>query len=144
MEATVVRGSRNRAGGGPALTDYGLASRRQAVWWGDPRSSSSSPLSLLLLHYLHLHHLLLLRRPFSFPRPPALPCWPHSRSLDLSFPLSIALVLSLLRGRDRVRGARSANDERRPAVSRQGRWEKDAGRKGSTEGHPPKRSIRSE
>jgi len=29
--ATVVRGSRNRAGGGPALTDYGLASRRQAV-----------------------------------------------------------------------------------------------------------------
>lgn len=34
--ATVVRGSRNRAGGGPALTDYGLASRRQAVWWGGP------------------------------------------------------------------------------------------------------------
>lgn len=44
--ATVVRGSRNRAGGGPALTDYGLASRRQVVWWGDPRSSTS-PLSLL-------------------------------------------------------------------------------------------------
>ena len=42
--ATVVRGSRNRAGGGPALTDYGLASRRQAAWWGGPRSSS--PLSL--------------------------------------------------------------------------------------------------
>lgn len=35
--ATVVRGSRNRAGGGPALTDYGLASRRQAVWWGGPQ-----------------------------------------------------------------------------------------------------------
>lgn len=42
--ATVVRGSRNRAGGGPALTDYGLASRRQPAWWGGPRSSS--PLSL--------------------------------------------------------------------------------------------------
>lgn len=37
VEATVVRGSRNRAGGGPALTDYGLASRRQAVWWGGPQ-----------------------------------------------------------------------------------------------------------
>jgi len=35
--ATVVRGSRNRAGGGPALTDYRLASRRQAVWWGGPQ-----------------------------------------------------------------------------------------------------------
>ena len=34
--ATVVRGSRNRAGGGPALTDYGLASRRQPAWWGAP------------------------------------------------------------------------------------------------------------
>lgn len=74
--ATVVRGSRNRAGGGPALTDYGLASRRQPAWWGAP--------GVVVLFPSRLLHS------FSFPRLPALPCSVSLCSAPFCFVLSLA------------------------------------------------------
>lgn len=84
--ATVVRGSRNRAGGGPALTDYGLASRRQPAWWGAP--------GVVVLFPSRLLHS------FSFPRLPALPC--YALPLALSSPTSF-FTSSTLYTRVRVR-----------------------------------------
>ena len=78
--ATVVRGSRNRAGGGPALTDYGLASRRQPAWWGAP--------GVVVLFPSRLRHS------FSFPRLPALPC--YALPLALSSPTSFFTSFTLL------------------------------------------------
>lgn len=86
MVATVVRGSRNRAGGGPALTDYGLASRRQPAWWGAP--------GVVVLFPSRLLHS------FSFPRLPALPC--YALPLALSSPTSF-FTSSTLYTRVRVR-----------------------------------------
>lgn len=118
--ATVVRGSRNRAGGGPALTDYGLASRRQVEWWGNPRSSTS-PLSLLS----------------TSPPPPTVLVSSLVRSsllVSLALVRSLlpaTLVLSLLRGRDRVHSARPANDEAvRPRGSGEGKEREEKGREG--------------
>lgn len=88
--ATVVRGSRNRAGGGPALTDYGLASRRQPVWWGAP--------GVVVLFPSRLLHS------FSFPRLPALPC--YALPLALSSPTLLFSPLPLytrVRSRSRPR-----------------------------------------
>lgn len=100
--ATVVRGSRNRAGGGPALTDYGLASRRQAAWWGGPRSSSPLSLSsprLVLVLVLGLVPSLARASLFST----ALLCSPlHSSSSRALFLYSPSFLLQL-HTRDRVR-----------------------------------------
>lgn len=109
--ATVVHGSRNRAGGGPALTDYGLASRRQVVWWGGtpgvvlvlfPSSRRQPPPPTVLVSSLvrsssadlSLSHLRL--PDLSFPPP----------SFFLSSADAAIAVHSAVRERRRLRGGR--------------------------------------